>query len=505
MKEKILYYVQGVFDLAIAKSIKEKHDCQLYALIDVNRFIKKTFLNQKLVEFQKVWYFQDALTNLVQKPNLEYLSNFEKEHNINLWLIAFKERHFLQFNDYYKFNRDQILRILEKECRFFEDILKIKPDFLIIKNPDYHHNLLLYELCKSHGITVLTINHTRLGIRHLISEEPDRVSKQNELIKNFHNSEEKTFEDLQNFVQRYSKQVSVIPHEYHVSMKKQLHASLRYLFVVCNSEYRKYFVNFGRTRTRILTNESLLAFKRLYRESFLKNNLKHKIPEEEPFVYFSLHFQPERSTLVAVPFYQNQVEVISHVARSLPIEYKLYVKEHPAQKKYGWRPVSYYKSILNFPNVEFLHPSIPNSDVLKKSSLVISIAGTPSLEAAFYKKPSIVFSDVGFASLPSVYRVKSLEELPQAIRTSLKKEVKIEDLSKYVKYLMANSFEHDNIEFAVRMMRKFFYGGFLYDVEIPIEALTLIIQENKTMFDTLADEYIKKIKNKKNGVISSKT
>ena len=41
------------------------------------------------------------------------------------------------------------------------------------------------------------------------------------------------------------------------------------------------------------------------------------------------------------------------------------------------------------------------------SSLVISIGGTVSLEAAFYQKPSIIVSDLGFSVLPSIQKLNS--------------------------------------------------------------------------------------------------
>ena len=113
------------------------------------------------------------------------------------------------------------------------------------------------------------------------------------------------------------------------------------------------------------------------------------------------------------------------------------------QKVRAWRNIEYYKEILALPNVEFIHPSISNEDVIKKCSLVVTITGTAGLEAALYEKPSIVLADVNFQTLPSVYRIKNIETLPEKIKSMLQKKVKIEDFSKLTDIVLKNSFEID--------------------------------------------------------------
>ena len=59
----------------------------------------------------------------------------------------------------------------------------------------------------------------------------------------------------------------------------------------------------------------------------------------------------------------NQIEVIRHIVKSLPVGIRLYVKESPAGKTREWRKVSDYKEILNIPNVTLIHPSVPATDL----------------------------------------------------------------------------------------------------------------------------------------------
>jgi len=265
------------------------------------------------------------------------------------------------------------------------------------------------------------------------------------------------------------------------------------LFVVCDNNYRKYYVNYGRTRFRVLRNEISLLIKKWYRGSFFDRKFIREIKKDCPFIYFPLHLQPERSTLYATPFYVNQIEVITNIAKSLPVKYKLYVKEHPTQVLNGWRSISFYNKILNLPNVELLHPSLSNDELIRHCSLVITIAGSSGLEAAFYGKPSVVFGDVIYSDLPSVQKVQNIEELPQIIKESLKKTVEFSDIKKYVNYVKKNSFEFDLIGLNIRSHDRFYYGGFLFDVETPMPEVFAFLEENKSVFKKMASEYLKKI------------
>ena len=185
--------------------------------------------------------------------------------------------------------------------------------------------------------------------------------------------------------------------------------------------------------------------------------------------------------------------MITNIVKSLPSGYELYVKEHPIQVFREWRSVNYYKKIMKLPNVKLIHPSVISSDLIKKSSLVITISSTSGLEAAFYNKPSIIFADLDYSILPSVHKIKTIDELPYAIRASLKKEVKFSDLNHYINLIEENSFELNFDSIDSDFDHNFHYGGFLADVEIPIEKMRLFLERHSTKFDKIATECIKKI------------
>jgi len=225
----------------------------------------------------------------------------------------------------------------------------------------------------------------------------------------------------------------------------------------------------------------------------MQKNLLKDIDFEKPFVYFPLGVDPEANILITAPFFTNQIEVIRSIAKSLPVGYTLYVKENPAQVNREWREISEYQDIIEIPNVKLLHPSVSNEKLLDKSSLVVTIAGSSGFEAAFYGKPSIIFSDAGYSLLPSVHRVKEIENLPQIMRTCLSENVNSDDLDRFLVLMEKNTFDFDIREFNSTIQDYFFHGGYLVDTKITESQMKEFLENNKTTLEKLASEHMKKI------------
>lgn len=140
------------------------------------------------------------------------------------------------------------------------------------------------------------------------------------------------------------------------------------------------------------------------------------IPKEnDDYVYMPLHLIPESTTFVKAPFYINELFIIEQVSKSLPVGWKLYVKEH--QSMLGERSFSFYKAVRKFPNVKlvkFNYYTDPKPWI-QNSKGVVTIAGTSAYEAAMLGKKSIVFADVPFTLIEGVTHVRSFQELPSLI------------------------------------------------------------------------------------------
>ena len=494
MKPKVLFWLSSDYThFCISYYLQRLYDCELYGVIDVPNKHEKFFNTQNLVDFKKTWFtFDNILKN--HKHNIENLVRFEKKYNINLWNLAINERHFYRFN-LEEFDDDKILSILEQECMLFEKIIdEVKPDFLITKWASRHYHQLLIELCVKKDVKVLQLGQPKIGYKMLISQNPGVIDG----VENLDNvlSKNRNFEELQNFVKKFD----MTKHQKEFDTKKQtkigfISTGLEYVFSKNNLEENHYDYFFGSGKWKNIKYSITSPSKRKSRKKFLDS--LPTLPSK-PFVYYPLAVDMERNLLINAPYYTNQIEIIRHIAKSLPINYTLVVKENPAQVSRDWRSISDYKEIMEIPNVNLISPNVSYDEILKKCSLVILIGGTTGFEAAFYGKPSITFSDMIYSLLPSVFRVKNLEELPDLIQSALMFKPKSDSLDKYLNLIEKHSFDFDYLNFLNQFSNTFYREDRLSNVNIPESKMKEFLDRNKSILELVTNEYIKKMEWHKN-------
>ena len=118
MTSKIIYY-QDVFLLhfAISEYLQKNFDCKQFALIDTTDKVREFFENQLIVKFEKEWYLHDHIKIDPTKLDMKFLTNFEEKYSLDLWKLSLNERHFYRFNKFYRFTDEEILSIVEQECK----------------------------------------------------------------------------------------------------------------------------------------------------------------------------------------------------------------------------------------------------------------------------------------------------------------------------------------------------------------------------------------------------
>ena len=494
MEHKILFWIDSDFSyFGLAYYLQKKTNADFFAIIDITNKTKNFFKTQKLVNFKETWFYFDHITKKQTKPDYNYLSAFEKKYDLNLWELATNERIFYRFNDFYKFSTEEILLILEQECRLFEKILdNVKPNFFITKETIQHKDQILYKMCKKIGVKILMLSQPGVGYKCIISSESRKFDSTKKLddIKN----NGRSFEEMQTWLHSFSgyEQLKNLSSSFATSRYGKLKAAIQFL-TSNNSNLKTHYTYYGRTKIRVLIHEMKSSLKKKFRQQFINKNFLKELKYDEKFIYFPLAVEPERNLLIGTPYYTNQLENIRHIVKSLPIDYKLYVKETPSQITRHWRRISEYKDMMSIPNVRLLHPSVLPSEIYKKTSLVITIVGSSSLEAAFYKKPSIVFTEQAHSILPSVYTIKSFDELPKAIRISLNKKVNEEDLDRYISLFNENSFVFDQHGLHTKEHDYFFFGGHLIDVHISDSKMKHFLQTNKSEFEKLTNAFLKNL------------
>jgi capsule polysaccharide modification protein KpsS len=252
-----------------------------------------------------------------------------------------------------------------------------------------------------------------------------------------------------------------------------------------------YYAHFGKTKFNMI--KQLIFLKRWYRTKFIEKNFQKNIDINIPFVYYPLHVDPERQTLIVAPFLTNQIENITHIAKSLPPGYKLFVKEHGMMEIVGWRSISYYKEIMNLPNIELIHPKVDPQMLLDSCSLVVTINGTTGFEALFYKKPVIAFSNVSYATVSGVSIVNKIDELPKLIKSSLKNEVNLSELNDYINLVERNTFEMDMTSLYLAFGKSFSKEYHTAKSSMSVPQIKKFIENNDNSFNTLAKAHIEQM------------
>ena len=170
MTDKILFWLdQHLKQFCLSYYLQKEITAKIFAIIDITNNPRNFFETQNLVDFEKTWFFHDYVLP-ENKVDFEYLKSIEKKYGIDLWKYAINERIFYRFNDFYKFSESEMLSILEKECRLFENVLdEIKPDFVIMHETFFQSDEIFYKICKSKGIKILMSYVSTFGYKHEIS------------------------------------------------------------------------------------------------------------------------------------------------------------------------------------------------------------------------------------------------------------------------------------------------------------------------------------------------
>lgn len=490
-KDKILFWLENhAAHFGIAKLLSEKYDCESYALIACSPKQKKFFNQQKLINFQKIWFVRDHVDLSIKNPDFDKLQSLENKFSLQLQKLVYADRLFYKYNYYHKFSDEEIFSIVQQELELYEQVLdEINPDFIVMRTPEFQDIDIFSEVCKARKIPLLLLASARMGNRYLITQDPNSPVIFDKFDKDF---QIKDFPSLRKYVEDFSQAHKKFIKDAQVKKSNKLNI-LKLIFSTYNSSNINSYRDVGRTPWNTLLKGVSLSIKSNMRKSFLDKNTSTSFQSKRLFGYFPLHMEPERSLLRKAQFFTDQINVIKNVVQSLPVEMDLLVKEHPSMQLIGWRDINYYKEIMNLPRVKLIHPSVLHSDLIRNSSLVIAIASTTALESAFYQKPSVVFSDIDCSTLSSVFKVKQLEDLPKIIKQCLDAKVDLIELNQFVRALVDSSFDSDIFEIQNKMTEVFGGGGFFIGNEISEQQMKNFIENNYSSFELLANEHIKYI------------
>jgi hypothetical protein len=149
-----------------------------------------------------------------------------------------------------------------------------------------------------------------------------------------------------------------------------------------------------------------IAFRRAYED-----------PGSAPFVLFPLHWPKDAQITVREWLYRDQIALVENIARSIPIDTRLLVKEHPIAP--GTLSVRQVRRMRALGNVGLVHPSISARELIPRSRCVVVINSTAGLESLALGMPTVALGRTFYTGLGLTYDVTDIRELPDVLSEAM--------------------------------------------------------------------------------------
>ena len=491
MKKRILFWCHADFTYYFtAYYMSKKYESEFYAIVDTAKKPSDFYKNQNHIKFSQMWFLQEEITKNNKNLDLDYLEKIEQEYELNIWKLALNERYFHNFFNFHKFSKNEILTIEQNCCKLFEKIIKeYKPDLVITREPGLHHLKLFIQMCEKKNIQVIQLK-IPIGKKLLIAKSDtafDKIPPQNST-----SNKNLTFDDFQQFY--HENRLSLSIDKSVLDVKPNFIDKMKTLFeyLLSKQDLKNDYTYFGKTKIKTLKFIFGLTIRKKIRENFMNQNLSQKLPDSD-YIYYAMNVDMDANQLIRNPIYNNQIEMIRIIAKSIPSNFVLVVKEHPAQIVRDWRSIKEMKEILEIPNVIYLHPTFSQHVIYQKSNLVITSSGSAGLECQFFGKPSIIFSDTIFSYIPSVFKVTDLNNLHNKIIHALKTKVNPLDIENFLDTLTFNSVDFDLLEFGKMFQSEFMHNGLIINTEINSKKMQDALSKYEKLFEPLTNALISKI------------
>lgn len=151
--------------------------------------------------------------------------------------------------------------------------------------------------------------------------------------------------------------------------------------------------------------------------AYYKARLTRRTPDlsQTPYVYLPLQLQPEATTLPLGGVHVDQILMVEMLARALPSNWLLVVKENPKQR-FDKRHASFYQRLWLAPQVRLASRSTSSFDLLHSCRAVATVTGSAGWEGLFAGKPVLAFGNAFYRSAPGVHAVEGLDDLVDALQ-----------------------------------------------------------------------------------------
>ena len=319
------------------------------------------------------------------------------------------------------------------------------PDFLLVSEiPHDHPKYLIYQICLYLNIPVYKFNTWNLApLLYLQNVQTNQIIKKSTLLNTHFDSK------IDLLIENYFEELVSNPQDYEFSyMKKQRLSStfkIRFINFIKNDLIAylkdiKHNVEMLITRKYNPINPYRLGFfTRVKIDKKRKLNLKKALNDSvddyflnKPYIYFPLHFEPERTTNPDGNRFHDQILAILSLRKLLPKNVLIYVKEHPSQILVGskgsrGRSPMFYNMLKSISGVKLISHKENSFKLLSNSIFSATITGSVALESAVIGKKSIVFGSTWYDDCPNIFKWNENLKYDEIVNYKLKNIDEIKD------------------------------------------------------------------------------
>lgn len=353
-----------------------------------------------------------------EAPELARLE--EKYGDPTAWNAILADRRLMfgpksKFRQYYEanFSHDELRGIMLRTFRAVDDMFAhFKPDAVITFVPADYCGYLLYAAAKAHGVPFLHLKTTKVSnyvtLSSTISEDPEHIFARyralagNPDISPMAQKAREHIAAMRAEPVRYEgdilrKRTSVITtlRGQAVEFARAVYQSLRGRPSIVRHDnhvpgiWRTYVDNVLTRPMRARAARKLMARRVLSRSD---------IPDQD-YLFYPLTSEPEIAVAVYGRDHQNQIETLRRIAQSLPLNWKLVVKEHP--RSLGVRTPGYYRKLLEIPNLYFADSDLQPFYWIGGAKAMAVISGYSGIESLVLGTPVLVLGDANYRVLPN--------------------------------------------------------------------------------------------------------
>lgn len=400
-------------------------------------FFKDKLKDKKIYDVKNITqHFINNYKNPIIDKN--YLNELEKKYTnfkcLNKQIVSSQMMSTPYHNRWYlnPSNYEQNLYWLQLNYKNTENIFDdFKPNVVLDLDCSEIQRTIINEICYYNKVPYIAVEHSRhedfiiptfklgLEMENFFSDHYN-LNLQNDLT--FENEEIKNFKNKKKIISKrfHNHPTSELKFQYINELKSLILVIIHTLvneFFLMNFVKKKYSCNIPifANPFKSLAWSFLVRVKKLFFMSRFNSHFSEP-DSQDKYVYMPLHVIPESTTFVKSPMYLDELSIIQSISKSLPISWKLYVKEHPAM--IGQRPLSFYKKVRKLYNVKLIKLDYYDDpkNIIVNSKGVITISGSTALEAALLGKPAAVFAHVNFNIIDSIEVVQSIHHLSKILK-----------------------------------------------------------------------------------------